>query len=210
VAPLPPLTISFVADPSSLVAGQCSTLRWQVTNASQVFLNNVAVNLVGTRQECPTQTTTFTLRVITLDNQTVQRTATISVLVPTRTPTSTLTRTPVGPTLQVGCTGTPNIQFFTAQPTSITSGASSTLSWGAVTNADSVEIDQGIGGVGTPGSTSVSPTASTVYTLIARCKGTTVTAQAIVNVIAAPLPTATNTLPFIFIPPTPTNTPFLR
>jgi hypothetical protein len=93
-----------------------------------------------------------------------------------------------------GCSGTPNIASFTASPSSIVSGMSVTLSWGAVTNADSAEIDQGIGGVETPGSRTVSPTVNTTYTLTARCGANVATRQ--VTVLVLP--------PAVAIPPAPT------
>ncbi|MBN1843576.1 MAG: hypothetical protein JW883_15015, partial [Deltaproteobacteria bacterium] len=45
-------------------------------------------------------------------------------------------------------------------------GESATLTWSS-TNADSATIDQGIGGVPVNGSTSVSPTETTTYTITA-------------------------------------------
>jgi hypothetical protein len=113
---------------------------------------------------------------------------------PTRTPTSIVppppTRTPTSivPPPPAGCRGVPSIAFFSASPSSITAGQSATLSWGAVTNADSVEIDHGIGGVATPGSTSVSPATTTTYTLTARCGSNTKTQQVTVTVQTRVLP----------------------
>lgn len=66
----------------------------------------------------------------------------------------------------------------------IARGASAILNWGAVTN-EAVEIDQGIGGVATPGSRSVSPTAITTYTLTARCGANVTTRQVVVTVVAS-------------------------
>lgn len=86
-----------------------------------------------------------------------------------------------GPTAN-NCPFTPVIQSFTASPTTITAGQSATLSWGAVIGAESAEIDNGIGGVATPGSTSVSPTATTTYTMIATCGSKVRTAQVTVTV----------------------------
>ncbi len=80
------------------------------------------------------------------------------------------------------CTGTPNIESFTASPTTINAGQSSTLSWGSVTNADSVEIDQGLGGQATPGSVSVSPGSTTTYTVTAHCGSNVATKQVTINV----------------------------
>ncbi len=95
---------------------------------------------------------------------------------------------PGAPPPPSGCTGTPVIAAFAATPGTINVGSSSTLSWGAVTNADSVEIDHGIAGVPAPGSTSVSPGSTTTYTMTAHCGSTTATLQATVTV--NPLPPA--------------------
>ncbi len=80
-----------------------------------------------------------------------------------------------------GCTGTPNIASFTADKTTITVGSTVTLSWGAVTNADSVEIDQGIGGVATPGSTSVFVSGTKTFTMTAHCGSNSVSKQVTVK-----------------------------
>lgn len=60
----------------------------------------------------------------------------------------------------------PTINEFSASPDKITEGASSVLSWN-VTNAQKVEIDQGLGQVALIGSTSVKPSKTTIYTLTA-------------------------------------------
>ncbi|MBI4786302.1 MAG: hypothetical protein HY782_04570 [Chloroflexi bacterium] len=85
-----------------------------------------------------------------------------------------------------GCPGAPVIASFTASPGTITAGGSTTLSWGAVTNADSASIDQGIGGIATPGNIVVSPATTTTYTLTATGCGGTVTQQVTVTVTGAP------------------------
>ncbi len=93
-------------------------------------------------------------------------------------PPTTPAPLPTTPAPQTGgCVGTPNIASFTASATTISPGGSATLSWSAVTNADAVEIDQGIGGVETPGSRTVSPPSTTTYTLTARCGATIATRQ---------------------------------
>ena len=205
--PLPAVSIAFFADQLSLVSGQCTTIHWQVTNASQVFLDNAAVGASGSKVDCPTRSTTHALRVVTLDNQTAQRSLTITVVPPTAIPTRTAT--PVAPTLVRGCSGTPSIAApFTASPANISPGGSSTLSWGAVTNADAVEIDQGIGGIGTPGSTTVSPAQTTTYTLTARCGSNTKTQQTTVTVSRGII--IQPTVSFIRVnTPTPTRTPII-
>lgn len=97
--------------------------------------------------------------------------------------TPTFTPTPPTPLPPSGCTGSPSIASFSASPSTITQGNSTTLSWGAVTNADSVTIEPGIGGVTTPGSRSVAPGTTTTYTLTARCGSTTQTRQTTVTVL---------------------------
>ncbi len=74
------------------------------------------------------------------------------------------------------------IAFFNANPNTLTAGQSSTLSWGLVSNADNAVIDQGIGGVATPGSTTVKPGGTTTYTLTANGCGGTATRQVTVKV----------------------------
>ena len=72
---------------------------------------------------------------------------------------------------------------FSASPTSISSGGSSTLSWTS-TGATSASIDHGVGSV-TPvsgGSVSVSPTTTTTYTLTLTGAGGQATLQATVTV----------------------------
>jgi len=81
------------------------------------------------------------------------------------------------------CPWTPVIESFTASPTTITAGQSATLNWGFVIGAERAEIDQGIGGVETPGSTTVSPATTTTYTLTATCQGKVRTAQVTINVV---------------------------
>ncbi len=85
-----------------------------------------------------------------------------------------------------GCSGNPVIASFTAASPTITAGSSTTLNWGAVTNADSVDIDHGIGGVPAPGSTSVSPGSTTTYAMTAHCGSNTTTAQVTITVNPAP------------------------
>ncbi len=82
----------------------------------------------------------------------------------------------------------PNISSFGADRTTINRGESTTLRWGKVDSADRVEIDNGIGGVGTPGDRIVAPNQTTPYTLYAYCGGNTRTAQVTITVIQ-PQPT---------------------
>jgi len=98
------------------------------------------------------------------------------------------------------CPGPPGIASFIANPSTITAGQSSTLSWGPVTNTAHVVIDQGIGEVGGYDSRVVTPPTTTIYTLTATGCGGTTALQATV-IVNPPPPTPTPTLP-----PSPTPT----
>jgi len=84
-----------------------------------------------------------------------------------------------------GCTGesptAPIINSFSANPSTITAGESSTLSW-SVTDAASVSIDPDVGGVALTGTTAVEPTTTTTYTLNATNASGSVTATTIITV----------------------------
>ncbi len=81
----------------------------------------------------------------------------------------------------------PVISSFTASPASITSGASSTLSW-SVNGATSLSINQGVGTVTGTTSKSVTPAATMTYTLTATNAAGSVTKTASVTVSAAQPP----------------------
>ena len=90
----------------------------------------------------------------------------------------------------------PSVAQFTAEPTTIQRGQSSTLRWEVSGNVTSVSIDQGIGTVQSTGNRRVSPADSTTWTLTATGPGGSTTASVTVNVSAPPPP-----------PPPPTPTP---
>jgi len=80
------------------------------------------------------------------------------------------------------CPGPPAVAAFAATPNTITAGQATTLGWGAVENADTLTIDQGIGPV--TGPVLVSPLVTTTYTLTATGCGGTTTYQVTVTVNA--------------------------
>jgi peptidoglycan-associated lipoprotein len=82
----------------------------------------------------------------------------------------------------------PSVAQFTAEPTSIQRGQTSTLRWEVTGSATSVSINQGIGTVQSTGSSRVNPSDSTTYTLTATGPGGSNTATATVNVSAPPPP----------------------
>jgi hypothetical protein len=170
-----PSIISFNAEPSSISAGESSDLSWNVSGATTVSIDqgigNVA--LTGTRSVAPAVTTVYTLTALSSAGT---ATATTQVIVTGAAPPPTPT-------------GVPVINYFTASPSSISLGGSATLSWN-VSNATSVTIDNGVGSVGSSGSTSVLPTATTVFTLTASNAAGSATATALVSVSGAPSPPA--------------------
>ncbi|MGB8707216.1 MAG: hypothetical protein WCD72_04615, partial [Dehalococcoidia bacterium] len=169
-----PAINSFNASPASISAGESSSLSWTVTGATTVSIDqgigNVA--LTGTRGVVPAATTIYTL---TASSAAGSITATTQVIVTGATPP-----TP---------TSLPVINSFTASPSSISLGGSTSLSWN-VSNATSVTIDNGVGAVGSSGNTIVLPTATTVFTLTASNAAGSDTATALVIVSGVPSPPA--------------------
>ena len=107
----------------------------------------------------------------------------------------------------ISCPSTPAIESFTASATTITAGQSATLNWGAVIGAEMAEIDNGIGGVSTPGSIGINPTTTTTYTLTATCGDKSRTLQVTINVNAAAPPAAATPTATTAPTNTPTSTP---
>ncbi len=109
----------------------------------------------------------------------------------------------------LGCGGItpskPIINTFTATPPTIASGESSTLSW-TVTDATSVTIDQGIGSVAvSSGTSSVTPGATTTYTLTATNSAGSVTATTTVTVRSAEVTSKPIINGFVALQPTITS-----
>ncbi len=151
--------LRFEASPTNITAGEVSNLSWSTENAEQVTISpevgTVAAN--GSRTVSPTQTTTYTLTA-TRAGQSVSA--------------SVVVRLEAG---QV-----PRILRFSASPVDILAGEQSTLSW-QVENATDVSISS-IGAVQPSGTSTVSPTANTTYTLTARNAQGEVSAPAVVTV----------------------------
>lgn len=81
----------------------------------------------------------------------------------------------------------PVINYFNAEPTMINNGQPASLRW-SVSDAATIEIDNGIGQVSPDGRRAVYPTATTTYTLTATGPGGNATASATVTVSAPPPP----------------------
>jgi hypothetical protein len=159
--PAGPSLTGCTATPSTISAGQSSTLAWTSVNAENVVITPGIgqVPLTGTVSVKPTETTTYTVRA-TGGGQP----ATCNI------------------TVTVGTAAVPVIASFTATPATINAGQSSTLQW-SVQNADSVTIST-LGTVPASGTRSVSPTVTTVYTLTATNTAGTATRTATVTVQA--------------------------
>lgn len=149
----PPTIDTFTATPSTITEGACSTLAWTTTNATSASIDNGvgSVSIDGSTEVCPTSNTTYTLTATGpggTDN----------------TPTVTVTVN--------ACTPVPTIDSFSAIPSSISEGETSTLFW-TTTNADSdVSIDNGVGsGLAEDGNQNITPVVSTQYTLTATSSG---------------------------------------
>jgi len=73
----------FAAEPSSIDRGQSSTLRWEVTNANQISIDNGVgtVQATGSRSVYPTETTTYKLTA-NGPGGTLSKTATVTVNAP--------------------------------------------------------------------------------------------------------------------------------
>jgi peptidoglycan-associated lipoprotein len=81
----------------------------------------------------------------------------------------------------------PDISDFSAEPSSIERGQSSTLKW-TVTGANQISIDNGVGTVQATGSRGVYPNDTTTYKLTANGPGGTLSKTATVSVAAPPPP----------------------
>jgi len=161
--------LQFTANPASIQAGQSSTLTWVVDNATSVTINPGPGSVdprSGSVAVSPTQNTTYTLTATGASGTT---TATVAVAV----------------TAAGG--GNPQIIRYEASPLNVSPGGSSTLSW--TTNGATTVSISGVGSVMPNGSVSVSPTATTTYTLTAgSADGRSVTAPITVTVSTAAVP----------------------
>jgi hypothetical protein len=82
--PWPPAQVNFQADRTSLVRGECTTLRWDVEYATAVYLDGGGVVGHGTQEICPADTTIYNLRVEAPSGN-VDRSVTVEVSIPSDT-----------------------------------------------------------------------------------------------------------------------------
>jgi sugar lactone lactonase YvrE len=136
---------SFTANPTLISQGQSSTLSWDVTGAVQLTIDPGIGDVTGSTSLVvnPQATTEYDLTAIDGTGTRFFAHATVTVVSP------------------------PSITSFAANPAKISSGQSSTLQWNVVGTTTSLSIDNGVGDVTGKTSVSVSPTATTTYTLTA-------------------------------------------
>ncbi len=155
-------TISLSITPAVVASGQAATISWQSANATSVAISpsilgddQTSVDLSGSAQIVPTANATYTATATGAGGATAKATAAVNIL---------------------------NVSL-TATPATIGPGQSATLSWNTnIASGTTLSIDQGINGVNGPsGSVTVSPAATTTYTITATNGAAAATAQATVN-----------------------------
>jgi len=176
VPPTLPNISSFTASPTGITLGGISTLSWSTQGAATLTITPgtySTTSATGSTNVSPEATTTY---VLTATNAAGSVTATATVTVQAAT--------------------LPTINTFAANPTSISSGGSSTLSW-TTTGATGISITPGsFTSTAGNGSTMVSPTTTTTYTLTASNAAGSNTATAQVTVTAGgPLKITTTSCP---------------
>jgi len=75
----PKATIRFWADPQQIAAGDCTTIRWQVENASRVILEGAEQPLSGSFRDCLCENKLYTMRVFNLDGSETRETLEVRV-----------------------------------------------------------------------------------------------------------------------------------
>jgi len=141
----PPAIQDFSASRTSIRSGQSVVLKWAVTGAEQVSIDQGVgkVPLEGTHPVFPTVSKTYVLRA-TGPGGSVSQTVMVTVTYK----------------------GNPEIGQFSADPETINAGETAVLRWETI-NADEVTIDQGIGRVDAQGLLRVTPRATTTYNIAA-------------------------------------------
>lgn len=166
--PTPKPTLTFTANPSEIDEGENSTLSWTTTNATSCTASGAwsgAKNTSGSQSVSPEEDATYTLTCSGAGGS-VSKSVTITVDEDEPLPTPTLD--------------------FDANPTNVTAGGTSTLSWDS-TNATACVASGGWSGTKSlDGSQVVTVSATTTYTLACGNGVSTSTDSVTVNVVAQP------------------------
>jgi uncharacterized cupredoxin-like copper-binding protein len=158
--------VKFIVDPTVIPDGETSTLYWEVTGAEQVTIDQGigTVSPVAQQSISPSATTTYTL---TASNSSGSETATATISVNIGAPKVT----------------------FTANPTTVSSGGSTTLTW-KVTGATTIKLGHdSVAATGTREVTDI--TSSTTFTLTATNSAGVTEATAKVTIGASGKPVIT-------------------
>jgi len=135
--PAHPMELAFWADPPEIQPCGCTTLRWQVAEADRVTLDGEPVTLEGSREACPGEGRTYTLRAETGCCTPAEAHVTVRAL-------------------------PPPVVTFSADRTTLKPGEPVTLQW-AVDGIQAVYLDGS--GVGGHDSRTFAPRESHIYTL---------------------------------------------
>ncbi len=151
---LTPDIITFEAVPSTIPAGDTSTLKWKTTGAVSVNINQDIgpVTLNGSMPVTPLATITYTL---SATNKYGTSTATAQVIVQGTRPAST-----------TSSFNLPIVAVLKVEPANIVSGQTAVLTW-EVQNSFDVTISPGFSIIPPKGSREVSPSFPTTYKLTA-------------------------------------------
>ncbi|MEA3335143.1 MAG: transporter substrate-binding domain-containing protein [Chloroflexota bacterium] len=124
----PTADINFSVDRDHIKQGECVTFSWSVNNVREVYFyadgqnwQNHGVAGQGTSSQCPSQTTTYYLRVVLNDGSVVTRQITIYV---------------------ESVANAPDIKQFSADPGEIAVGHCTTLRWDVQGNVNRVNISR--------------------------------------------------------------------
>jgi hypothetical protein len=144
----PPVITKFFADPPQIRRGESVILRWEVKNATELILTPPGQKLdplMPGFEHHPSRSTDYVLIARNSAGKTVSKKLRVEVVDPSQA----------------------QIVRFVAEPSEIALGESATLRW-EVQNAQRVVIDNGIGEVAPSlGEFTVTPAATTTYTLTA-------------------------------------------
>jgi hypothetical protein len=146
--PPPPVITKFFADPPQIRRGESVILRWEVKNATELILTPPGQKLdplMPGFEHHPSRSTDYVLIARNSAGKIVSKKLRVEVVDPSQA----------------------QIVRFVVEPSEIALGESATLRW-QVQNAQRVVIDNGIGEVSsTLGEFTITPTATTTYTLTA-------------------------------------------
>ena len=167
-----PVVSRFTAEPPAVEPGAATTLRWDVTGATEVEIDQGVgkVFSLGEKEVKPPDSTTY---ILTAKGPGGNSTARVSVEVkaPPKPPPKDLPPTKAPPV----------ISFFRADPSSVRAGDRFRIDW-SVKGASTVSIDHGVGTVSASGSQSLVADATATYTITATGEGGTRTSQVTVTV----------------------------